>query len=514
MIPRRAISSSSSFFYFHWSTSRKQAYHHGGGNIWVRWGFQSSPLSTSTTVTESSSSSTIATSSSSTSTSLASYLVSNQYSSLVSLHHELCRYDSSLPINRAHTPPSSWYTWPEVYAWEKQHVFQENWVAVDIIRDTEPGSYQTGVFQDQPYLITHNSKGDIQAFYNVCTHAGSCLVGPWTDTSSQLCSNHKIMDGPSNQIYSGRLEGSEQQRRGLQCPYHGWQFNLDGRLIKTTKMKGIQDFTNKQYDLRPIESMVMGPILYLKFQSNKNRNDTCEDQNVTTKFRHNMSILQEQITTNGFMGDFSDLTFVKSTVYPVACNWKVFIDNYGDGCYHCSYAHKDLSSNIDESLYMTDLVTPDLSIQYAPPQVAAATTRFGTQRSAVYAHLYPNIMYNRYGPWLDVDIVHPISESSSLIVKAWYIEKSMLKEEEEQKQDKGTVHHQGESNVAKFIEESLSSSRQVHDEDVFLCENVQRGMKSNGFDRGRYVPQKQIASYHFHQRLASDLQKSSALDQA
>jgi nitrite reductase/ring-hydroxylating ferredoxin subunit len=28
--------------------------------------------------------------------------------------------------------------------------------------------------------LTRNDKGDLQAFYNVCTHAGSCLVGPWT----------------------------------------------------------------------------------------------------------------------------------------------------------------------------------------------------------------------------------------------------------------------------------------------------------------------------------------------
>lgn len=97
-------------------------------------------------------------------------------------------------------------------------------------------------------------------------------------------------------------------------------------------------------------------------------------------------------------------------------------------------------------------------------------------------------MFNRYGPWLDVDIVVPKNESTCIVHKSWFLENDFAVPS------------------IDYIEDSLRSSEKVHDEDAFLCENVQLGLCSRGFDAGRYVPTKQIATYNFHQRLASDLQ--------
>ena len=167
----------------------------------------------------------------------------------------------------------------------------------------------------------------------------------------------------------------------------------------------------------------------------------------------------------------------------------------------------DLASNIDENNYSTEILSPDLSIQQAPPSFCSASAtitttnnrslsdnsacgdqRFGT-KTAVYAQWYPNIMLNRYGPWFDVDIVIPIDATTSRILKAWFLEADF------------------ELPSSSYIDTSLASSQQVHDEDVFLCENVQVGLQSRGFDMGRYVPSKQIATFHFHQRLARDLRR-------
>ncbi|KAI2500126.1 Ring hydroxylating alpha subunit (catalytic domain) [Fragilaria crotonensis] len=410
------------------------------------------------------------------------------------VQHEIGRYDPSIPIGRAETPPSSWYTWPDIMECERNVVFCHNWVAVDILRATKPGSFQTGIFNEQPYLITNNINGEIKAFYNVCTHAGSCLVGPWTNNPTcRLTSELGLKKGrqQQQQYHYGELD-EKQERRGMQCPYHGWQFNLDGKLIKTTQMKGIEDFRNKNYDLRTIEMMVVGPIVYMKFQKDRAGSTAEKDAH----FLETVSLFEQRVERNGFVPDFTDLQFIESSEYTVDCNWKVFVDNYGDGCYHCAYAHKDLSANIDEASYFTDLVSPELSIQNAPPKVEVATTRFGTDRPAIYAYMYPNIMYNRYGPWLDVDIIKPLTATTCSVIKAWFLERSFGDDRDA---------------MLEFIDESIKSSRVVHDEDVFLCENVQTGMGSYGFDRGRYVPEKQIASYHFHQRLAADLRRTLQL---
>lgn len=127
-----------------------------------------------------------------------------------------------------------------------------------------------------------------------------------------------------------------------------------------------------------------------------------------------------------------------------------------------------------------------MTIQQAPP--SNADSRFGS-KTAVYAQWYPNIMLNRYGPWLDIDIVIPRDESTCVVSKSWFLEQAF------------------ELPSPTYIADSLVSSERVHDEDAFLCENVQLGLQSRGFDAGRYVPGKQIATYHFHHRLANDLQQ-------
>ena len=79
------------------------------------------------------------------------------------------------------TPPKQWYVDDEFAAMDAHYVFKQNWVAVDVLRCTDPGQFQTGHFTGQPYLVSCNKGGEVKAYYNVCTHAGSCLAGHWTE---------------------------------------------------------------------------------------------------------------------------------------------------------------------------------------------------------------------------------------------------------------------------------------------------------------------------------------------
>jgi choline monooxygenase len=376
---------------------------------------------------------------------------------------QVARYDASLPVEQAATPPSSWYT--HFLELEREAVFFNSWIAAHVA-PVNSGDYRTGEILGQPYLLTRKDES-LQGFFNVCTHAGSCLVGPWTH--GERISSSLV----------GKSTCGVQQRK-FQCPYHGWEFNLDGKLVKATQLKGMQDFTAKQFDLKPIQVQHVGPIAFLNFGS---------DARKTTSFINNRQLLYDRLTSSGYPGDLQDVELVETRSYSVKCNWKVFVDNYGDGCYHCAYAHPDLSSNINESNYGTELLSNELSVQHAPLQQSSSNLRLGT-RPAVYAYWYPNIMVNRYGPWLDVDMVIPVDDTSCMVQKAWFLERDFVT-----------------PNRHEFIQTSLRESTLVHDEDVFLCENAQRGMSSRGYDTSRYVPSKQVAAHHFHQRLAQDLKR-------
>ena len=105
---------------------------------------------------------------------------------------------------------------------------------------------------------------------------------------------------------------------------------------------------------------------------------------------------------------------------------------------------------------------------------------------AVYGFLYPNTIFNRYGPWLDINVVIPINENETIVRIEWFIDSNLIADE-------------------KFIEDSIKASEEVQEEDVFLCETVMKGLKSDGYDTGRYVPSKETPAYRFHQDLYSDL---------
>jgi phenylpropionate dioxygenase-like ring-hydroxylating dioxygenase large terminal subunit len=64
----------------------------------------------------------------------------------------------------------------------------------------------------------------------------------------------------------------------------------------------------------------------------------------------------------------SGLTWVKNVSYDMACNWKVFVDNYLDGGYHVEILHKDLTTGLDIGSYSTE-VGDGFSIQVKDPTV-------------------------------------------------------------------------------------------------------------------------------------------------
>lgn len=68
------------------------------------------------------------------------------------------------------------------------------------------------------------------------------------------------------------------------------------------------------------------------------------------------------------------------------------IDNYLDGGYHVPMCHKDLSSKLDEDSYKVELFD-GYSIQSSDSSDSQSRVGDG----AIFAHIYPNLILNRYG---------------------------------------------------------------------------------------------------------------------
>lgn len=165
---------------------------------------------------------------------------------------------------------------------------------------------------------------------------------------------------------------------------------------------------------------------------------------------------------------------------------QVFCDNYLDGGYHVPYAHKGLASGLQLQSYSTKMYEK-VSIQSCEGGSMDRKDDYDRLGSkALYAFIYPNFMINRYGPWMDTNLVLPLGPRKCQVVFDYFLEASL-------KDDKA------------FIEKSLEDSEQVQIEDIVLCEGVQRGLESPAYSTGRYAPTVEKAMHHFHSLLHYNL---------
>ena len=67
--------------------------------------------------------------------------------------------------------PGGRYTDPRFFELEKQHIWRKSWLfAAHIDEVPEPGCFRLWENAGQPVVIVHADDGNINAFYNTCSH--------------------------------------------------------------------------------------------------------------------------------------------------------------------------------------------------------------------------------------------------------------------------------------------------------------------------------------------------------
>ena len=361
---------------------------------------------------------------------------------------ELERFDPSLPIEKAWTPPASWYRGSAFMELDRARVFGRTWQAVARLDQVaRPGDYVAGCLADLPWVVVRDETGTLRAFHNVCRHH-----------AAQVCAG----------------AGSLQE---LTCPYHGWTYRLDGRLTRAPHLGRNDVFDRDRFSLKPAAVAAWDPLVFIHLGD--------DPAPLPPQLAPLTPRLQAMET--------AALKFVARRSYTLRCNWKVYVDNYLDGGYHVSVLHRALAGQLDLDTYRTE-VFDHLSIQSCrtPEEAPEAgggdfAERLGTE--ALYAFVYPNLMLNRYGPILDTNFVVPTGPEQCEVVFDYYFRE-----------------REGEEARA-FIERSIAASHRVQEEDVAICESVQKGLASPAYDRGIYAPRMEMGAYHFHRLLAADLRE-------
>ncbi|MFE6685795.1 aromatic ring-hydroxylating dioxygenase subunit alpha [Streptomyces sp. NPDC057743] len=206
---------------------------------------------------------------------------------------------------------STRYTSREAFDLEQQRIFARQWICIAHSSEIpEAGSFLRVELGGESLLLVRNREGAVRGLINLCRHRGA-----------QLC-----------------LDASGSFRRSIRCMYHGWSYDLDGKLVGVPwadKMPpGTRDrnlhivsatewlgylWVNLDPAAAPLEDQV-GPLIRARFGGDFNPIPNYGTEN---------------------------LRLVRSITYDVRANWKILWENF-DECYHCPTMHSELCAAVPQ----------------------------------------------------------------------------------------------------------------------------------------------------------------------
>ena len=218
---------------------------------------------------------------------------------------DLSDYQPTANLALAETLPARWYIEPEFLALEAEKIFYKTWQPVGRAEDVlRAGDFFTCDVLDQPLVVVRNRAGELRAFYNVCAHRAAVVA-----------------HGRGN-------------RKSLQCKYHGWTYDLDGKLMRAPEFEGVENWrAEDKVCLKPLRDRSLG-TLGLR-QSGPGGRRPCR---LST-----YGAIADEIAAAGF--NLDQMRLIERRDYLIDCNWKVYVDNYLEG-YHLADCASRLVSGI------------------------------------------------------------------------------------------------------------------------------------------------------------------------
>ncbi len=182
-----------------------------------------------------------------------------------------------------------------VYRKELDEILYKSWLyAGHVSQIAKPGDYFTYDLGEDSIVVVRDSEKAVHALMNVCRHRGA-----------------RVCEGP---------EGS---CRTFVCPYHGWVYELDGRLRAARAMQSKSDFDPALYALKRARCTVFEGLIFVN----------CDP--AAAPFDAALKSIESALRPY----DLPAARVAHRQNYHVEANWKLVLENYLE-CYHCATAHR------------------------------------------------------------------------------------------------------------------------------------------------------------------------------
>lgn len=344
------------------------------------------------------------------------------------------------PLDRASTLPGPLFSDPAVYEQEMRRLFRPAWQCIgreDEIK--EPGSFRTVEVAGSGVLVLRTQRGELRAYHNVCRHRGTRLV-----------------------------EGSEGRGlKRLQCPYHAWTYDLDGRLLGAPHMQEAKAFDRSEMGLHPVAIDTWRGFVFVSLAPQPPP----------------LSQTLGGLIPRAANYPLDELRRTHRVVYDIAANWKLILQNANE-CYHCPNVHPQL-------VKITPYRSGEEDLRKGPvfggwmdfvEGVRSATLSGTTTRApfpglsaedlrrVYYYVLYPANFLSLFPEYVTFDWFIPMGPERTRLVFEVY------------------VHREEPDPATDAMEFWEMTNRQ----DWHICELAHLGSKTAGYFQGRYSSEEEV----------------------
>jgi Rieske 2Fe-2S family protein len=287
------------------------------------------------------------------------------------------------------TLPGRYYADEHVFAAEREAVFARHWTCVGREDDiANVGDFFLASIARETVIVLRDDQGALRAFYNVCRHRGTTI-----------CTSQ-----------SGTLPGR------LRCPYHGWTYDLAGRLRSAPHMDEVADFQKDMNNLHPVHLATESGFIFLSLAD--------QPQPFARAIVPHFARLERWA--------LGDLKATRRIDYDVAANWKIIVENYSE-CYHCPLVHPDFSQKVQYRSGRNDAFEGPLlggfmdlkdgvgSLTRTGARCGPTLGKVGGEDLArVYFYaLFPNMTISLHPDYVMVFVLQPVEAGRTLVRCEW-----------------------------------------------------------------------------------------------
>jgi phenylpropionate dioxygenase-like ring-hydroxylating dioxygenase large terminal subunit/AcrR family transcriptional regulator len=349
------------------------------------------------------------------------------------------------------TLPAWTYGNAEFFQLERERLFRRAWNVVGHVSDLpNPGDYLTFELLGERAFVMRGKDGQLRAFHNVCRHRA-----------------HAVVSGEQ-----GACAGV------IRCPYHGWLYNLDGRLRAVAAEKSFAGMEKGDLGLLPVELEVFQGFLFVRFEGG--------EPSVAERFQPYAEELApyRSLEMRPLWAPWSK---------ELEVDWKNVLDNYLEG-YHVPASHPGLfdlfgghyeveaqATGVGRALHW---IRPEgargwsqRAYQRLLPRVEHLPVE--RQRAWAYYSLFPLTSFDLYPDSIDFFQVIPLDSGRTLLRARSYALPGAGRD----------------LKAARWLQARINSQVQREDED--LTRSVQGGLASSAYQVG-VLSEKEAMLTAFH----------------